>query len=186
MQRPPRKIVLPQSRQDAGFPGGEVVRTVHNPTARITAVEFRVTGSPPLHKVYWRLAHEVRYLALEASANVSCEDLVSAESSVFFVRLVEWRPQKVGFGGFTRGLGRIGVDGHALALEDVEIANVLPAKSRLSRLLRVNDPGTIVQAVVAFEEDTDDGGKRALYKVCAIDLLARQTTELDALPGLFF
>ena len=187
MQNGPRTISLPVSAREAGLPRGTRVRTVHNAAGGITAVEIRTEGSPPLHRLYWRPARQSMYRSVvEDSEDLSFEDLITGEAPWLFARVVEWKRRAGGFSGTTRSLARLDIKDGEPVLRLIELQQILPENCRLSSLMRANDSGNIVQAIMIFENSIEPGIKRAEYKICAVDLSTKNVSELDTLPGLHF
>jgi hypothetical protein len=83
-------------------------------------------------------------------------------------------------GGSTLGIWRAELrDPPSIA--PLDLNKTLPANAYVSRLIRVNDGGTSLLAVVAFRK-----GGPGRYSVCTLDLVNKQTIEHDVLPGILF
>ena len=84
------------------------------------------------------------------------------------------------------GLLRVDLE-EAPFVQSLDLTDILPPNATISRLLRANDAGTSVDAVISIREQQGEGGrKRARYILCALDLAARRLVELDTLTGVYF
>ena len=181
------EFVPPATRAAVGLPEANVVRTVHNRAARKTIVEVELREMPPVHRLYWRCTGQPTYEAMEALGPTrSMQDVVSCEAACCFVRDVRWTPRGNAFGGSSLGLLRVDLE-EAPFVQSLDLTDILPPNATISRLLRANDAGTSVDAVISIREQQGEGGrKRARYILCALDLAARRLVELDTLAGVYF
>ena len=172
----------PPKHKDAGLPEDSiVVQVLHNCAARNTIVELQMRRSSPLHALYWRKTAQSIYQPLVTLApDQSVEQAVTCESPLLFMRAVEWKPRGSGMGGTTLGIWRAEL-GDVPSVAPLDLDDTLPANAWVSRLLRANDEGTCLLAVVAFGK-----GEPGRYSVCKLDLANKRTLELDTLPGIFF
>lgn len=183
---PESQIAMPLSRERAGLPRGQAVRVVHSAAANMTVLEWELEGTPPLHRLFWRLAGQSTYaLVADPGPNRSLENMVGCDARWLFARLTEWSPVPRGFGSTTLGLARVALD-EPPNVEIIDLGRVLPVGGRLAKLLRAGDAGTALDVVVLREEPTPRGGTRARYLLGRADLAAGRTLEFDTLPGLHF
>ncbi len=176
-------MIARPKRSEVGLPEAcEVVQVLHNRAAKQTIIEVRLAGGSPIHRLYWRSLGQLRYEPLcDAAPSQSFEHAITCERPLAFMRAVEWKPSGKGMGGSTLGLWRAELTDPPL-VSPIDLAKtLLPANAHVSKLIRANDEGTNLLAVVAFRED---GPVR--YAICGLDLSNHSAVEFDTLPGIFF
>jgi hypothetical protein len=176
----------PPNRAEVGLPAdSRIARLLHNGASRMTIVEVKLRAAPPRHRLYWRKAGEQAYRLLgAATAEQSFECAVTCDSPCLFLCVVEWGKSSDPAGGRCLGVMKAEL-GDPPAIVPLELGDLIPTGTWVRELLRANDAGTCLEAVVAFRE----GGPvewRIRYAVCLLDLANRTLTELDDLPGVFF
>jgi hypothetical protein len=172
-------VKVPLRRVDAGLPEkSTVLSLLHNRAAKQTIAHVKLPDALPTHRLYWRPAGAIQYRPLgEPTPQQSFEFPVTCEQALVFLCVVEWQPAGTG-----TSLGIFKVDLAATPLiTSLDIADMLPQGAWVHRLLRANDAGTCLQAVVALRE-----GSAIRYTICALELSTRTMTELDSLPGVGF
>jgi hypothetical protein len=173
---------LPQTRLEAGLPDDAVVKHVlFNHAADQTIVEVQVDSSSPLRRLFCRKVGSLGYEALGSpEPGQSCEGAVTCDLPIVFAQLIELRSAEHGWNGTTLGLWRVGLGDRSSATL-VDLSQVLPPHGSLSRLLRVNDSGTRVVAVIGFGKHEPGG-----YWICTLDLENSRTIQHDKLHGVLF
>jgi hypothetical protein len=173
---------VPLTHKEVGLPeGGIVVQILHNRATQKTIVELQLGRSSPIHRLYWRASGQTTYHPLGSPlSEQSFESAVTCEEPLLFIRAVEWKPSGSGMGGTTLGVWRAELrDPPSIA--PLDLSDTLPANAYVSRLLRANDGGTSLLAIVTFKK-----GGPGRYSVCTLDLANKQTIEHDVLPGILF
>jgi hypothetical protein len=172
----------PLGREQAGLPEHAViVQVLYNRSAKVTVVEVRLQRSSPIHRLYWRPVGDTVYRLLETqSPDQSFDQAVMCAETFLFTRVSRWLPSSEGRRGTVLGLLRVQLEGTP-TISDVDLSIILPSGAWISKILRANDAGTELEAVVAFRE-----GGPIRYAVCVLDLLGKRAVELDNLRGVFF
>ena len=175
-------IVLPPGRKQMGLPEhAVVVQVLHNRSANQTIVEVQSEKGSPIHRLYWRRAGEAFYLPLgNPEPDVSLEQAVTGEHPFVYACATQWRLSSNPVAGSVRGIWRADLTDPP-SMRVLDLAETVPANAHVTKLLRSNDSGTSLVAIVAFRQEGP-----VKYSVCALDLANKTTIELDVLPGIFF
>lgn len=184
---PPPEVQMPPTQSDAGLPTGHIQRIVHNAVTKTTIAQIRIVDVPPLNRLFWRRAASVHYSPVcDLPEFHSLEDAITGRAPWLFAREVVWSEQGRGFGATTIDVVRVDL-GDKPKLHYLRINSTLPSDGSVVKLLRVDDAGLEIDAVVVWSRDLDrPHAKRARYVVCRIDLSTGNRTELDVLPGIRF
>jgi hypothetical protein len=181
-------ITIP-TREEVGLPArSTILRVIHNQAARCTLVELQERGSPA-GRLYCREAGSLKYnLVGSPDPDQSYEDALTCARPVVFTRCSRCTRSGDGWKGVDEGIAMIDLLKKPLGLTPLGLGPILPSGSWVSRLLRSDDSGTSLEAIVAVREPVvgHPAHKQVRYTVCLLDLANQRLVELDALPGVHF
>lgn len=150
-----------------------------------TITEIRLSRGSPIHTLYWRPVGASQYVPFhQLSQGQSLENAVNCGAAWIFARLQTWAKTAYGYGSISNEVVRIDLTGNP-RIETLALTDILSENAKVRWLLRSNDLGTGLQAVLSFLEPYDDSsGHRVRHAICDIDLVNRSVTEMDTLPGM--
>jgi hypothetical protein len=158
-------------------PDSRVCRVLYNKASGKTILEVESRRGDRCHRVYWKEKGATSYERLGTPGHGdSYECIVTGTEPILYLCLRTWidGPDGKSIDIYYRGVLQADLRQHT-GLTPLPLDDILPAGTTIHSLLRVDDGGDRLQAIV--RSDALRG-----YAIVELDLVARRLEQLDTVP----